>query len=68
MVDLEVEVRVEPRFRERRGARPLGGSQARVLRLLVGDASGARSELSVPYQQRCSIPQFHSKPHLFQTT
>ena len=53
MVDVEVDRRVEPRFQEPR-ARGSASRQAttRTLRLLVGDASGARSELCVPYQQR----------------
>lgn len=55
MVDLEVELEREPRFRELRARGP-SGQQARTLRLLVGDGSGARSELCVPYQQRCVSP------------
>lgn len=51
VVDVDVDVRVEPRFRAPK-QRGLVGAQSRVLRLLVGDGSGARSELSVPYQQR----------------
>jgi hypothetical protein len=51
VVDLEVDVCVEPRFRAPR-QRGVAGRQSRMLRLLVGDASGARSELCVPYQQR----------------
>ena len=51
VVDLEVDVKVEQRFRAPRDRGPVG-AQSRVLRLLVGDGSGARSELSVPYHQR----------------
>ena len=51
VVDVEVDVRVEPRFRAPKQRGPVG-AQLRMLRLLVGDGSGARSELSVPYQQR----------------
>ena len=54
VVDVEVDVRFEPRFREPRARGP-AGAESRALRLLVGDASGARSELSVPYDRRCEL-------------
>ncbi|CAL8465254.1 g4789 [Coccomyxa elongata] len=51
VVDVALDVRFEPRFREPRARGP-AGAESRLLRLLVGDASGARSELSVPYDRR----------------
>lgn len=58
MVDVALDVRFEPRFREPRARGP-AGAESRLLRLLVGDASGARSELSVPYDRRCEFPVLH---------
>ena len=50
-MEVEVVTKLEPRFRQPY-QRSAAGRQERLLRLLVGDASGARSQLSVPYQQR----------------
>ena len=50
-MEVEVVTKLEPRFRQPY-QRSVAGRQERLLRLLVGDASGARSQLSVPYQQR----------------
>ena len=57
-MEVEVVMRYGPRFQQPNG-RATVGREERLLRLLVGDTSGARSQLSVPYQKRrapCSHP------------
>ena len=51
VMEVEVVMRYGPRFQQPNG-RPTAGREERLLRLLVGDTSGARSQLSVPYQKR----------------
>ena len=50
-MEVEVVLRYGPRFQQPNG-RATAGREERLLRLLVGDTSGARSQLSVPYQKR----------------
>ena len=50
-MEVEVVMRYGPRFQQPNG-RATAGREERLLRLLVGDTSGARSQLSVPYQKR----------------
>ena len=51
VMEVEVVMRYGPRFQQPNG-RATAGREERLLRLLVGDTSGARSQLSVPYQKR----------------
>ncbi|CAK0786622.1 hypothetical protein CVIRNUC_009836 [Coccomyxa viridis] len=51
VMEVEVVLRYGPRFQQPNG-RATVGREERLLRLLVGDTSGARSQLSVPYQKR----------------
>ena len=57
-MEVEVVMRFEPRFRQPNQRAAAAGREERLLRLLVGDASGARSQLSVPYQKR-QAPVLH---------
>ena len=50
-MEVDVVAEFEPRFQQPY-QRAAAGREQRLLRLLVGDASGARSQLSVPYQKR----------------
>lgn len=50
-MEVDVVAEFEPRFQQPY-QRATAGREQRLLRLLVGDASGARSQLSVPYQKR----------------
>jgi hypothetical protein len=54
-MEVEVVTKLEPRFKQP-NQRSAAGREERLLRLLVGDASGARSQLSVPYQRRQAPP------------
>ncbi|CAL5222015.1 g4305 [Coccomyxa viridis] len=51
VMEVDVVAEYEPRFQQPY-QRATAGRGQRLLRLLVGDASGARSQLSVPYQKR----------------
>ena len=55
VIEIEVVAKFEPRFQQPY-QRATAGREQSLLRLLVGDASGARSQLSVPYQKRQAIP------------
>ncbi len=55
VMEVEVVTKLEPRFKQP-NQRSAAGREERLLRLLVGDASGARSQLSVPYQRRQAPP------------
>ena len=59
-MEVEVVLRYGPRFQQPNG-RATVGREERLLRLLVGDTSGARSQLSVPYQKRRD-PCRHASP------
>ena len=66
VMEVEVVLRYGPRFQQPNG-RATAGREERLLRLLVGDTSGARSQLSVPYQKRrdsCG----HSSPIIYECT
>ena len=54
-MEVEVVMKLEPRFQQPY-QRATAGREERLLRLLVGDDSGARSQLSVPYQKRQARP------------
>jgi len=51
IMEVEVVMKLEPRFQQPY-QRATAGREERLLRILVGDDSGARSQLSVPYQKR----------------
>lgn len=54
-MEVEVVMKLAPRFQQPY-QRTTAGREERLLRLLVGDDSGARSQLSVPYQKRQARP------------
>lgn len=62
-MEVDVVAEYEPRFQQPY-QRATAGRGQRLLRLLVGDASGARSQLSVPYQKRQACSRTTSREKL----